>query len=215
MAELEEVVVVGERIPRQVGILQSSAQMSEAAIQQFVIERLIGKIQTAICVKVVAVHSPWDGLIDVKPLIYQQSAAGDNIDHAIIYNVPVARHQRGNSAIIMNPVVGDIGVCVIASEDISILKKVKTFCRTGSFRRHSFGDAIYISGVFNAAPTQTITFSDSEISIASPTKVTITAPTVDIIGNIATTGELKNNTKFVGSTHTHPDPVSGNTGVPN
>lgn len=199
----------------QTGVLNSLDQMSQSSIQKFMTERLIGKVQTALCVKVVAVHDPDDELIDVTPLIYQQSASGDNVDHSIIYNVPVCRHQRGNSAILMRPKVGDIGLCVIATQDISILKKVKNFCKPGTMRKHDWGDAIYVMSIFNAPPTQYIEFADDAINLISLTKITINAPDIDIIGDINSTGSITNNGKKVDSTHTHPDPQGGNTSPPN
>ena len=42
-----------------------------------------------------------------------------------------------------------------------------------------------------------------------------TGATMNVSGNIATTGTITNNGKAIDSTHTHPDPQGGNTGPPN
>ena len=198
------------------GELSPSNRGSDGAIQDFVMKQAIGKIVTAFCVKVVAVHDPDDELIDVMPILYQQAASGDNVDHATIYNVPVARHQRGTSAIIMRPQVGDIGLCIVSTQDISILKKVKNFCKIGTLRRHSYADAIYVMGIFNAHPAQYVEFADNAINIVSPTAINMTAPDVLITGKLTVTEDIMNRGSHVDSTHTHGgvQPGGGTSGVP-
>ena len=177
------------------GVLHSSNQMSEASKQEFIVNQMTKGMMAAMPVIVHAVNSPDDELGDVTPALSQANANGDSVDHSEIYSVPVCRLQRGNSAVIMRPKVGDRGVVVFASQDISIFKKVKNFCKTGSFRRHDWADAIYIMGVCNTAPTQYIEFNDADITIVTPKLI--------IMGDIETTGTIKNNTKTVGSVHTH------------
>jgi hypothetical protein len=177
------------------GVLDSSNQMSTASQQEFIIEQMTKGMMTAMPVKVHAVNSPDNELIDVIPMITQENASGDSVDHNVIYNVPVCRLQRGNSAVIMRPKVGDIGLVVFASQDISIFKKVKAFCKSGTFRRHDWADAIYVMGLCNSTPTQYIEFNDDNI--------TITTPKLIINGNIETTGTITNNSKQIGSVHTH------------
>jgi hypothetical protein len=183
------------------GVLQSSNQMSEASKQEFIVEQMTKGMMTAMPVIVHAVNSPDNELIDVMPAISQENANGDSVDHNVIYNVPVCRLQRGNSAVIMRPVVGDRGLVVFASKDISIFKKIKNFCKAGTFRTHDYADAIYIMGLCNAEPTQYIEFNDDNI--------TITTPKLIINGNIETTGTVKNNGKQIGSVHIHGGVTTG------
>jgi len=189
------------------GVLQSSNQMSTASQQEFIIEQITKGMMTAMPVIVHAVNSPDNELIDVIPAINQQNANGDSVDHNIIYNVPVCRLQRGNSAVIMRPKKGDKGLVVFASQDISIFKKIKNLCKPGTYRRHDWADAIYVMGLCNTAATQYIEFNDDNI--------TITTPTLIINGNIQTTGTITNNSKQIGSVHTHGGVQSGsdNTGA--
>jgi len=178
------------------GVLQSSNQMSEASKQEFIIEQMTKGMMTAIPVIVHAVNSPDDELIDVTPAINQENANGDSVEHNVIYNVPVCRLQRGNSAVIMRPKVGDRGLVVFASQDISIFKKVKNFCKTGTFRRHDWADAIYVMGLCNTAPTQYIVFNDADITIVTP-KLIVQADETDFIGIV------KANGKRIDDTHKH------------
>ena len=197
------------------GVLESSDQMSPESQQAFIVEQLTKGMMTAMPVVVVAVNDPDNELIDVKPALSQQSANGDSVEHNVIYNVPVARLQRGNSAVIMRPVVGDKGLVVFSSQDISIFKKIKNFCKVGTSRRHDWADAVYVIGLCNTTPTQYIEFTDGGINIVSPTLVNIVSPLVTIAGNIETTGTIKNNGHQVGSVHTHGgvQTGSGTTGV--
>ncbi|WP_339367478.1 hypothetical protein [Photorhabdus sp. CRCIA-P01] len=56
--------------------------------------------------------------VDVKPMVHNMTGTGRKIENGIIYNVPIFRLQRGNSAVIMNPVIGDIGLIAICDRDI-------------------------------------------------------------------------------------------------
>lgn len=192
------------------GVLESSNQMSEASKQEFIIDQMTRGIMTAMPVIVHAVNDPDNELIDVIPAISQENASGDSVDHDVIYNVPVMRWQRGNSAVIMRPKVGDKGLVVFASRDISIFKKVKNFCKAGTFRRHDWGDAIYVGGMCNTEPTQYIEFNDDNITIVTP-KLIVNA------ANTEFTGTVKANGKVIDDTHTHSGVQTGgdNTGVVN
>jgi phage baseplate assembly protein V len=99
-------------------------------------------------------------------------------------------------------------------------------------------DGLYIGGVLNGAPTQYVQFSTSGITLNSPTKITLAAPTVEVdapaivlngalqqgqgsnAGNATMGGTLTVTTDVVGGGkslkgHTHSDPQGGNTGPPN
>jgi hypothetical protein len=183
------------------GVLESSNQMSTASQQQFIVEQMTKGMMTAMPVIVMGVNSPDNELIDVTPAIGQENANGDSVDHNVIYNVPVCRLQRGNSAVIMRPVVGDKGLVVFATQDISIFKKVKKFCKAGTFARHDWSSAIYVMGLCNTAPTQYIEFNDNDITIVTPKLI--------INGNIETTGTIKSNGHIIDNTHTHSGVQTG------
>ena len=116
----------------------------------------------------------------VKPMIDGFTGAGDRIPKTIIYGVPVWRLQRGASAVIMPPIVGDIGLIAICDRDISGVKATKENSLPGSNRTHNYADAIYLGGVLNAEPSQYVKFSNDGIDIVSPLLVSITAPSVQI-----------------------------------
>ena len=182
------------------GVLDSSDQMSQESQQTFIVEQLTKGMMTAMPVIVVGVTS--DEVIDVKPAINQQNASGDSVDHNTIYNVPVARLQRGNSAVIMRPVVGDKGLVVFSSQDISIFKKIKNFCKAGTSRRHDWADAIYVIGLCNTAPTQYIEFNDNDITVKTAKFNVIADETVF-------TGKVMANGHIIDERHTHSQVQTG------
>lgn len=119
-------------------------------------------------------------IVSVKPMIDGFTGSGVRIPKTIIYGVPVWRLQRGASAVIMTPVVGDIGLIAICDRDISGVKATKESSLPGSNRTHNYADAIYLGGVLNADPSQYVRFANDGIDIVSPLLVNILAPSVQI-----------------------------------
>jgi len=83
--------------------------------------------------------------------------------------------KGGKNGIIIDPEVGDIGLCAIANRDISKIKATKAEAMPGSNRTFSLSDGIYLGGCLNGSPDQFIQFNSSGITITSPTNVTINA----------------------------------------
>ena len=114
------------------------------------------------------------GTVDIQPMVAQLDGKGNAMPHGTIYNVPYVRAQGGTNAVIIDPVVGDIGLAVFASHDISSVKASKKPANPGSRRRFDWADAIYVGGMLNAAPAQYIRFtSTGDVEIKPAGKVTI------------------------------------------
>ncbi len=210
----------------------------------FVINQLITQIQTVTLVKIVAVTNTGGvspvGFVDVVPMVAQVDNAGNPIEHVTLYNIPYMRMQGGTDAIILDPKVGDIGICGFASRDITQIKKSRKSGTPASFRKFSYGDGLYIGGVLNDTPSQYVRFSASGIEITSPVAVvfnapvvTINAPTItmnastkvhinspllevtgDIIDNSGTNTRTMGAMRTVYNAHYHSDPQGGNVGPP-
>ncbi|WP_162505861.1 phage baseplate protein [Candidatus Arsenophonus triatominarum] len=90
-----------------------------------------------------------------------------------IYAIPVFRLQRGNSALIMNPVVGDIGHLLICDRDTRRVRATRQSALPSTRRRHNRADGIYMGGLLNMPPTQFIEFADNRINITSPGNIEI------------------------------------------
>lgn len=204
------------------GYQQPSDGANEFAAHAFVINSIIGKLATAALVQVMAVTNSGGvsavGFVDVQPMVNQVDGAGNPTPHATIHNMPYVRLQGGTNAIILDPKVGDKGVAVFCSRDISQVKRTKDFANPGSAARFDWADGVYIGLMLGDTPTTFFEFLDNgNIQITSPNQITVTAATinlngaVNINGNVATTGTLTNNAHAVGSTHVHT--ASGGTGL--
>ncbi|NNS07347.1 phage baseplate protein [Erwinia sp. JH02] len=185
-------------------------QSSDADAQAFAFDRMLSGNHFIKYAQVTAVRGAAPNLVvDVLPLV----AEIRNSDRTIImgsevFNVPVWRLQRGSSAIIMNPVVGDIGMIAVCDNDTTVARKTRKESVPGSNRKHSLSDAIYLGGIINSEPTQFIEFADSELNITSPNPVNITcsaanitaangvlvdSPTAHFTGRVTADGDITDN----------------------
>lgn len=152
---------------------------SDANAQEFIFNRMLMN-NAFITLGVVEEVSDDGSMVTVRPLIEGFTGSGEVIPKTVIYGVPVWRLQRGASALIMPPVVGDIGMIAICDRDISGVKATKSPSLPGSGRTHNYADALYLGGVLNAEPSQYVSFRDDGIDIVSPLAVTMTAPVVEV-----------------------------------
>lgn len=174
----------------------------------FMIRQFMGQVWTMLPVKIVSVDTAAQ-TVSVLPLVKMQDGAGQVTSHGTIFGIQYWRQQGGISATIIDPVVGDIGICIFAQRDISAVKANRAESQPGSYRRFDPADGVYFGGILNADPTQFVRMTADGIEITSPMKVTITAPTIELDGNVTSTGTLQNNGKSVGSTHTHTGVTTG------
>ncbi len=167
---------------------------TEYAALRFIITSILARVATTIPVKVISCSnqgglSAW-GTVSVQPLVAQVSGDNTAVQHGQLFNLPYLRIQGGTNAIIMDPQPGDIGAACFCSRDISSLKQqtaidqIKGGSIVGvppaSARQYSMSDGIYMGGMLNAVPVQYIRFASNEIEVVSPTKIKLTAPTVEI-----------------------------------
>lgn len=214
----------------------ASDAASEVGLLSYIIDSALSGLRTSIPVQVIAVSNAGGlspiGTVNIQPLVNAVDGNGNSWPYPIIYNVPYMRIQGGGNGIILDPQVNDIGIAIVCDRDISTVKNVGNSINTatghnftsapGSNRKNDLSDMIYIQTIIGATPTQYVQFNSTGITITSPTTVTINATDIKIngkltvVGDIETTGTLKNNTKLVGSTHTHSgvQPGAGNTGAP-
>lgn len=159
----------------------------------FMIEQSISKIQTATIVKIISCSNDGDvspvGTVDVQILVNQISGQGVGEPHVTMYSLPYLRIQGGNNAIIIDPQVGDIGIAVFASRDITKVKSTKAQANPGSFRTYDFSDGMYLGGLLNGSPTQYLEFNESGLSIVSPSAVIGQSPSIQM-GNGGTIAPL-------------------------
>lgn len=159
----------------------------------FIIESLIGRIQTVTLVRVMAVKSGGlapVGVVDVQPMVAQLDGAGNAIAHGTIHNIPYFRLQGGSNAVIIDPKVGDIGMCGFCSRDISSVKNNKTPSAPQSRRRFDWSDGLYFGGFLNGTPEQYMMFTADGIKLFSPNQIEITAPNIKMNGSTTQNGSF-------------------------
>lgn len=156
----------------------------ERNARSFEMERAIARKSTATLVQIVA--GPYDaggntlapgtpapvGYVDVRPLTNQLDGLGNPMPHETIYHCSYHRFQGGLGAIIVDPVVGDIGKFVIADRDTSVVRATNALANPGSLRRYNKADGTYfgmtqgpLNGSQTTPPTSYITFPENGIII--------------------------------------------------
>lgn len=150
------------------------AQINDAEAMAYAFDMLMSERYFIEIVKVVDVRGDAPNLvIDAMPLVMRTDRTGAQIQNSILYDIPVFRLQRGTSAIIMNPVVGDIGMIAICDRDTTLVRANRKESVPGSGRKHSKSDALYLGGFLNSQPTEYVEFTGSGINIKSPGTVNI------------------------------------------
>jgi hypothetical protein len=160
----------------------------------FVIQQLLGGVATHHLVKVVSCTNngglaPY-GFVDVIPLVSQVAGDGQAVPHGTLYRLPYFRLQGGKNAVIMDPEKGDIGLAAFCSRDISSVKANPQAAVNNpgtppsSARKFSMADGVYFGGFLNAQPDQYVQFSSTGVTVKSPHKVRVEAPTIELVGDV-------------------------------
>lgn len=170
------------------------AQFDPDRAQEHIILRLLRRIHTATPVKVLAVHPGTGraGTVDVQPLILDQDTNGIVIPQTPAYGVPFLRYQAGISAVILDPVVGDIGLAVFAERDTSNVLRTYDEGAAPTDRTYSSADGFYLGGFLNTAPTQWLKFFETG-------GAEVVTPLLTVKGEVQTTGNVVVGTGASGS----------------
>ena len=196
MAENEEVK----------GVANYAASNSPYNSLSFMIQQAIREqVNTCIICKVVGVS---DGYVDVLPMVTQVSGKDEAIAPTTLYKLPYMRYHAGVAAVILNPVVGDIGLAVFAGKDCSNVKVgTSEPVPPASFRDNSMANGFYIGGFLNQAPSVFVELTQGGA-------VNITAPGgVNINGNVTVSGDVVASGKSLVN-HVHTGDSGGTTSPP-
>ena len=194
-----------------------SSANSEVNALSFLVDSILSGVNTALPVQITAVNAGGSGAsagyVTVKPLVSQIDAGGNTIDPTNIFQLPYSRIQGGVAALVIDPVVGDIGLAVFAQRDCSnVGQEASKPVQPGSFRTFSQSDGFYVGGFLNKAPTVFVEVKqDNTVTITASGGVTINAPTVTVpSGDVTASG-----VSLLHHTHSGVDSGSSNTGQPN
>lgn len=160
--------VVADQPSKGYGQFDPSDGASDYSKYAFVMAQILGRISTIRVVKVIAVSNDGEvspvGTVDVQPLVNQLDGVGNATPHGVVFGVPYFRLQGGANAIIIDPIVGDLGFMVVSDRDISAVKAAKAQANPGSRRRFDLADGIYVGGILNGTPERYIRFNENSIS---------------------------------------------------
>lgn len=202
----------------------------------FIVRQMMAQMDTMKLVQVKAVHGgagaiDVPGTVDVLPLVNQINGRGQSTPMGTVFGIPWFRNQGGQNAIIIDPVVGDIGYVVAADRDISKVKATKAQADPGSWRRFNISDGVYVGGCLNVAPNQYLVFTSTGCRLADLNGNVVSMDSggiavtpkggqpVTINGDLHVTGEVT--AKFGGSSvtlsghkHTQPNDSHGDVEQP-
>ena len=167
-----------------------------AAQDKFIIQQLISNIQTMIPVEVTSVSVPTDtlapiGRCSVKILVQQIDGNNNVYSGGTVINVPYLRVQGGKNAVVLDPVVGDVGLCGFCERDISMVKRTGAEAAPNTRRQYSLNDAVYMFTMMSGTPEQYVHFKQDEIHIKASAKIVLDAPMVEATGQIQAQGIIK------------------------
>ena len=181
----------------------------------YFIKKAIANLNTAKLVKVMTCSNSGGvsavGYVSVKILVHQVDAENTAYPHGEMIHVPYFRIQGGANAIIIDPTAGDIGICVFSDRDISAIKDSKSESPPNTSRMLDISDGLYIGGFLNNTPSQYVQFSSSGVTIHSSNSITLSAPTINLNGNISQgAGSAGSNASMIGPlTITNNATISG------
>ena len=176
---------------------------------EFIIQRMMSGIHTCIPCKVMDVHASSEstGYVDILPLVTHMDGMGKAIQPVTHYHVPYSRIQGGIAALIIDPVVGDIGLVCFASKDSSNVKAGTTQPQhPATLRMFSPSDGFYIGGFLNQAPQVYVELTqEKKCNIIATGGVHIKGD-VTVEGTITSTGDIQGNGhSLTNHYHTCPD----------
>ena len=162
-----------------------------AAQDMYIINNLIANIHTMMPVKILSVTVPPDSLApigrcEVLPLVQQIDGSNNVYPMGKIVNVPYLRVQGGKNAIVIDPQVGDVGLCGFCERDISIVKRTGELSAPDTRRKYDINSAVYMFTMMSGTPTQYIHFLENGINIKTTGDLNINGLIIKADGTLIT-----------------------------
>jgi hypothetical protein len=147
----------------------------------FLIRQVIAGKAFAGLAEVKAVHGGGVGApptVDVQPVVSQSDGLGNLVPHDVVHGLPCFRLQSGSAAVILDPVVGDIGDVIICHRDHSNVIETGAVSGPGSRRQNSWADGMYFGSFLGPTPTTYLHLDQGgNATLTAPGTVTINTPT--------------------------------------
>jgi hypothetical protein len=155
----------------------------------FIVSQMLARVRTVTLGKVVSVTNSGGiipaGTVDVHPLVSMVDGRGNATPHGTVFKLPYFRLQSGANAVIMDPVVGDIGIMLICDRDVSSVEANQDTAPPPSMRMFNFSDGLFIGGILGTTtPTQYLAFTAAGIVVGG---------NLIVDGNLQLTGTIEGN----------------------
>ena len=175
----------------------------------YICRQMMERLGTMLPVQVQAVDTAGGvaatGTVDVQPLVTMLDGQDNATQHGTLRGLTYFRLQGGTNAVIIDPVVGDVGLAVFAMRDISsVVANRGGPANPGSRRTYDLADGIYLGGVLNGAPKQYVQFTATGVVVADANgnslqsgpggwtfKGTVTMGNVQVGGNVQLAGSIQ------------------------
>lgn len=141
--------------------------------RQIIDEKAFAGLVVVLAVRGGGVSSP--PIVAVQPLVSQTDGLGNLTPHGTIYNIPCFRLQGGNGAVILDPVVGDIGDAIVCHRDHSTVKNTRAVAGPGSNRKNSWADGCYFGSFLGGAPTTYVQITQDGVNVVTPGTINLTS----------------------------------------
>ncbi len=167
-------------------LLKPESTKTDSGAISFIFEKLLLEKTFIELVTVVASY-PDTQTVDIKPLVARSDSEGKPIANSVVHGITYLRWQCGNSALIMDPVVGDIGLMAVSDRDSSAVRLTRAESLPVTRDSHSRTDGVYLGGLLNMQPSQFIELKNGAINITTPDKVNVTCGAAMIVASDSVT----------------------------
>lgn len=208
-------------VGRSYGFMSLEAQNSNNNALFWFVQRMLRKsVNTCLPCKVIALNIS-EQTVDVQPMVMQITPDHKPVEHGTIYAIPYGLQRGGSAVLNIPPAVGDIGVVVFASRDVSRVKATKKQAAPATTRSHSLQDGFYLCTLWSDASAEhTIAVTPEDgISFTSSKVVTVNAKSkftedMEVIGTLTASVDVKAGNVSL-TDHEHPvTNAPGTTGPP-
>lgn len=160
-----------------VGSADPSAAAGHFNPYEFQIHQALSMVNTATVAKIV--KAPYDkdgkaippgtvgpiGYVDVQPMVHQLDGRGKATPHGTVYRLSYFRYQGGDTAVIFDPKVDDIGVLVVSNRDTSSVRANDKPSNPGSRRKFDLADGTFFPISQGKAPKQWVSGTDKGLTV--------------------------------------------------
>lgn len=139
------------------GTLMPSDSLGSHNPQAALVARALARVRTVLWAKVITVNAGVLNVpvtVQVQPLVSLTDSQGNAFPHGKISAIPATRLMAGDAAVILDPVVGDVGFLFVCDRDSTSVKANLDVSAPPTGRMFDLPDAIFWGGWGTTAPAR-------------------------------------------------------------